>query len=92
MKYHNWNNDKNKKLKDERKISFEDILFYIEHGHLVSIVEHPNKDKYENQKMYVIDINGYIYLVPFVENDHEIFMKTIIPSRNATKQYLKGDK
>lgn len=89
MKFHAWDNEKNEKLKNERDISFEDIVYYIEHGHLLAIIDHPNKDKYENQKMYVVNINNYVYLVPFVESDKEIFLKTIIPSRKATKQFLE---
>lgn len=89
MKYHAWDNEKNEKLKNERDISFEDIIYYIEHGHLLAIIDHPNKDKYENQKMYVVNINNYIYLIPFVESEKEIFLKTIIPSRKATKKYLE---
>lgn len=89
MKYHNWNNEKNKKLKKERGISFEDIVYYIEHGQLIEIIDHPNVEKYKHQKMYVLNVNNYVYLVPFVENDKEIFLKTIIPSRKATKQFLE---
>jgi len=75
MKYHSWNNDKNEKLKQERGISFEDVIYYIEH--------------YPGQRIYVLEINKYVYLVPFVETDNEIFLKTIIPSRKATKKYLE---
>jgi uncharacterized DUF497 family protein len=87
MKYHVWNTEKNEKLKSERDISFEDITYYIEHGQLIAIIDHPNKNKYKNQKMYVVNVNQYVYLVPFVESKEEIFLKTIIPSRKATKQY-----
>ncbi|MBN2769198.1 MAG: BrnT family toxin [Spirochaetes bacterium] len=91
MKHHNWNKDKNEKLKLERNISFEDIVFYINNGHLIEIIDHPNQEKYNGQKIYIIEKDNYIYMCPFVENDHEVFLKTIIPSRKATKEYL-GDK
>ncbi len=89
MKIYQWNNDKNSILKKERGISFEDIIFYIKNGKLLAIVEHPSRDKYPNQRMYVVEINYYAYLVPFVETEDEIFLKTIIPSRKATKIYLE---
>ncbi len=89
MKYHSWNNDKNERLKRERNISFEDILYYIEHGKLLAVISHPNQEKHVGQKIYVIEIDNYAYLVPFVETENEIFLKTIIPSRKATKKYLE---
>ena len=85
-----WNNDKNKSLKKERGISFEDVLHYIANGKLLDIIEHPNRSKYLNQRIFVIKIVDYVYLVPFVESETEIFLKTIIPSRKATKEYTKG--
>jgi uncharacterized DUF497 family protein len=92
MKHHNWDNEKNEKLKKERKISFEDIVYYVEHGHLLAIIDHPNKERYKHQKMYVVRVDNYVYLVPFVENEKEIFLKTIIPSRKATKEFLEEEK
>jgi uncharacterized DUF497 family protein len=89
MKYHSWSNDKNEKLKQERGVSFEDIIYYIEHGKLLAILNHTNQKKYPGQRIYVIEINDYAYLVPFVETENEIFLKTIIPSRKATKKYLE---
>ena len=77
-------------MKSERQVSFEDVVFYIEKGFLLDVLEHPNQEKYKGQKIFVIQIDDYVYLVPFVENEHEIFLKTIIPSRKATKKYLKG--
>jgi hypothetical protein len=91
MKYYNWNPEKDGVVSKERGVSFGDIVYYIEHGHVVDIVEHPNREKYANQKIYLIDIDGYIYLVPFVETTEEIFLKTIIPSR-ATKEYKEKRK
>ena len=89
MKYHAWNNEKNELLKKERGISFEDIVYYIEHGKLLAIVKHPNPNKYPDQKIYIIDIDNYAYLVPYTETEDEIYLKTIIPSRKATKKYLE---
>ena len=89
MKPFNWNHYKNHKLIKVRKISFEDILFNIQKGRLLDDIEHPNKTKYPNQRVFVVEVDGYAYLVPYVEDNHEIFLKTIIPSRKATKQYLE---
>ena len=91
MKYFSWNEDKNELLKEERQNSFEDVVFYIEQGFLLDILEHPNQEKYQGQKIFVAQIDEYAYLVPFVEDEREIFLKTIIPSRKATRKYLKGN-
>lgn len=90
MKYYTWNPEKNRILKKERGVSFEDVVFHIEAGDEVDIFEHPNRERYPNQKISVVLIESYAYLVPFVESDVEIFLKTIIPSRKATKRYA-GD-
>lgn len=91
VKYFNWDDTKNEKLKKERDISFEEIVFYIEKGRVLDIIENPNDRKYLDQLMYVVQVNDYVYLVPFVENENEIFLKTIIPSRKATRIYLRKD-
>ena len=88
MKQINWNSAKNQQLISERGVSFEDIVFYLQQGALLDDIEHPNSDKYPNQRVFVINIDNYAYLVPYVENSKEIFLKTIIPSRKATKLYL----
>ena len=90
MKPFNWNYLKNQQLIENRQVSFEDILFYIQKGRLLDDIEHPNKTKYSNQRVFVVEVDGYAYLVPYVESDNEIFLKTVIPSRKATKQYLGG--
>lgn len=90
MKTFNWNNEKNIELKKKRKISFEDVLFYIERGLIIDIVENPNQDKYPGQKYFILEINEYVYYVPFVENDDEVFLKTIVPSRKYKKKYEGG--
>ncbi len=86
MKYFNWDTNKNDWLKKNRNICFDDIVFYISKNLILDIIKHPNRDKYPNQKIFIIEIADYIYLVPFVENEQEIFLKTIIPSRKATKK------
>ncbi len=89
MKSFAWNNEKNEQLKQERQISFEAVLFHIQHGDLLDVLEHPNQAKYQGQKIFVVQIDEYVYLVPFVEADETLFLKTIIPSRKATRQYLR---
>lgn len=88
MKYFNWDSQKNQKLKQERDINFEEVLIAIEEGKILDIVEHPNRNKYPDQKIFIININNYAYLVPFAEDKEKIFLKTIIPSRKATKKYI----
>ena len=88
MKYFDWDEDKNEWLKRERNISFEIIISLIAMGNLLDIVEHPNKEKYKDQKIFIIEYDNYAYLVPFVEDNEKIFLKTIIPSRKATQKYL----
>jgi uncharacterized DUF497 family protein len=90
MKYFFWNEEKNEILKEERQVSFEDVVFYIEQGFLLDVLENPNQEKYKGQKIFVVQIEDYVYLVPFIEDDHAVFLKTIIPSRKATRTYLKG--
>ena len=92
MKYYDWNEQKNEKLKIERDVCFEDILIAINEGYLLDVTAHKNRLKYPKQKMYIIQLGQYAYLVLFVEDNEKIFLKTIIPSRRATKKYLKGEK
>jgi uncharacterized DUF497 family protein len=86
-KTYNWNADKNQWLVQERGISFERIVFEISLGNEVTVLLHPNQHKYPGQMISVVEVDGYVYLVPFVETESEIFLKTIIPSRKATKQF-----
>jgi len=90
VKPFNWSAEKNKELIENREISFESILFSVQNGKLLDDLKHPNEEKYPRQRVLVVDVDGYAYLVPYVETDEEIFLKTVIPSRKATKQYL-GD-
>ncbi|MCF6268533.1 MAG: hypothetical protein L3J41_02350 [Melioribacteraceae bacterium] len=89
MKLINWNRDKNEWLRENRNICFDDILFYIEKKLILDDIAHPNQDKYLGQRMMVFNIKEYIYLVPYIETEDEIFLKTIIPCRKATKKYLR---
>jgi len=90
MKLINWNAEKNQLLMVERGISFEDVLFALQTGRLLDDLAHPNDNKYPHQRIFVVEIDEYAWLVPYVENEEEIFLKSIIPSRKATKHYLKG--
>lgn len=91
MRYYAWNPEKNEQLKRERGVSFEEVVFHIESGDEVDVFEHPNQERYPGQKISVVVIEDYAYLVPFIESDTEVFLKSIIPSRKATKQYV-GDR
>jgi len=90
MKIYNWSPEKNQELIVGRGISFEEVIFHIERGGLLDDIVHPNASSYPNQRIFIICIREYAYLVPYVENDDEIFLKTIIPSRKFTKLYLGG--
>ncbi len=91
MKYFTWDADKNEKLRAGRGISFEEIVFHVDHGDVLDILEHPNQEKYGGQRVLVVKVEDYVYLVPFVEMENEVVLKTIIPSRKATKRYLRGE-
>lgn len=88
--YYRWNYEKNLKLKAERGISFEQVVMHIERGDILDVVQHPNQEKYPNQQIIVVDIDNYAYLIPFVEDENGKYLKTIIPSRKATRDYLGG--
>jgi len=90
VKYYDWDEEKNKLLKKERHISFEEAIIAIDENKIFDIVVHHNQARYPHQKVYIIEINNYVYLVPFVEDMEKYFLKTIIPSRKMTKKYLKG--
>ena len=89
MSHYAWNSEKNAELIEERGISFERVVYHIERDGLLEVISHPNLLKYPNQKMFIVNVGNYAYLVPFVENGREIFLKTIIPCRKATKKYLE---
>lgn len=91
MKPYDWNDEKNDWLRQERDVTFEDIVFHLSQGGLLDTIEHPNQNQYPGQRMFIVNVEGYACLVPFVEDDETIFLKTIIPSRKMTKQYLGGE-
>ena len=91
MKYFDWSTGKNEELRASRNISFEQVVFCIANEGLLDIVEHPNQVKYPNQLIFIVNVEDYAYLVPFVETDEIVFLKTIIPSRKMTKRYLGGE-
>lgn len=90
MKAFRWNHEKNEQLKIDREISFEEIVLALEGNGLLDILRHPNESKYPNQRILIIEFERYVYLVPFVEDVDYYFLKTIIPSRKASRDYLGG--
>lgn len=93
MKPFHWSAEKNALLKRERGIGFEDVTVAVESGGLLDLVAHPNAERYPLQKIMVVAVAAYAYLVPFVEEADHFFLKTIIPSRKATRDFItaKGD-
>lgn len=92
MKPFRWNPEKSEALKTDRGISFESIVVAVESGGLLDILAHPNQQKYPRQRVLVVACDSYAYLVPFVEENDYFFLKTVIPSRKATRDYLnKGE-
>ena len=90
MKYFSWDPEKNEWLKLHRGISFEEIIFHIQRGDVLDLLEHHNQHRYPGQRIMVVHVGEYAYLVPFVETDSEILLKTVIPSRKATRDYLRS--
>ena len=84
-----WDDEKNALLEQRRGVNFEDVVFHIENGDILDIIRHPNESRYPNQRIMVLNIEGYAYLIPYVEERGTRFLKTIIPSRKATKEYLE---
>jgi hypothetical protein len=91
MKPFRWPPIKNDRLKAGRGLTFEQMVVAIESGGLLDIVVHPNRTKYPRQQIFIVSCDGYVYLLPFVEESDHYFLKTIIPSRKATRDYLKKD-
>ena len=83
-----WDDEKNELLKSTRGISFEDVVFHIQNGDVLDIIKHPNTARYPKQNIIVLNMEGYVYLVPYMKEKGTRFLKTIIPSRKATKEYL----
>ncbi|WP_238549453.1 toxin [Congregibacter litoralis] len=90
MKVFDWSAEKNRLFVEERGLAFEEAAFYIQAGGLLDDIAHPNTSSYPNQRLFVVLIGDYVYLVPYVEDEERIFLKTIIPSRKFTKLYLGG--
>ncbi|KGE03828.1 BrnT family toxin [Pseudohaliea rubra] len=88
MKIVDWDREKNRLLREERGVCFEDVVIRLAQAAVLDTVDHPNQEKYPGQKIHLLDIKGYVYLVPFVETESGIFLKTVIPSRKATRDYL----
>ena len=88
MNIFRWDNEKNELLKKNRGVCFEQIVLLMERAEVLDTIEHPNQERYPGQKIAVVMIDTYAYLVPYVENNEEIFLKTIIPSRKATNKYV----
>jgi uncharacterized DUF497 family protein len=83
-----WNEEKNEFLKSARGVSFEEVVFHIQNGDVLDVIKHPNANRYPKQNIVVMNIEGYVYLVPYVKERGVRFLKSIIPSRKATKEYL----
>ena len=88
MSFFDWNAQKNRLLARERALTFERVVLAIAEGGLLDVLEHPNQERYGGQRLFVVDVDGYAVLVPFVEDGERVFLKTIVPSRKATKKYL----
>jgi len=87
-----WNEEKDSILKDSRRISFERIIIAIENGDVLAVFDHPNKEKYRNQIMIIVKVDNYAFSVPAVKDGDYWFLKTIIPSRKYTDQYIPGER
>lgn len=88
LKTYAWNEEKNQQLKTGRNISFEEVIIHIAIGDLLDVIEHPHPEKYTGQRIFVVKMHDYVWLVPFVESENKVFLKTVIPSRKATKRYM----
>jgi uncharacterized DUF497 family protein len=84
-----WDDEKNEFLKRTRGISFEDVVFHIQNGDVLDIIRHSNITRYPKQNIIVLNIDRYVYLIPYLKDRGTRFLKTIIPSRKATKEYLR---
>lgn len=89
MKFMAWDPDKNERLKWERRISFEEVIDAIIDEQVIGRFPHPNQERYPRQQIYVVALDEYVYIIPFVEDEEKIFLKTIYPSRKFTKKYIE---
>ncbi len=88
MKIILWDEQKNAWLKQNRRLGFERVAALMEQGQVLDLMDHPDQEKYPNQRMAIVEVDGYAYLVPYVEDSETVFLKTVIPSRKATRKYL----
>ncbi len=88
MVFFDWNDEKNEWLRQERGVTFPDVIHRLMHGGLLDNIEHPNQRRYPGQKILIVAIEDYVYFVPYVEDDDVFYLKTIVPSRKMTKRYL----
>jgi len=89
MKRFIWNSEKNEQLKASRGITFGDVMTCIQNAQVLAVIRHPNQQRYPDQQIFIIRFNDYAWIIPFIESDKEIFLKTAIPSRKMTKRYLE---
>ena len=87
--YFDWNEEKNRQIREQRDVCFEDFVQAFNDDNVIDIIEHFNKNQYPNQKLFIVELNGYIHYVPFVQDDKKYFLKNIIPSRKLHKLYKK---
>jgi len=92
MTVFHWNYEKNEWLKENRGVCFEHIVLLMEREEVLDVLEHPNQERYPGQRIAIVGINEYAYLVPYIREGEGIFLKTIIPSRKATNKYLREEK
>lgn len=92
MKVFRWDNEKNEWLKKNRGVCFEEVVILLEREDVLEVADHPNQNKYPRQKIATLQIGDYAYLVPYVQENDEIFLKTVIPSRKAANKYVREKK
>ena len=92
MKSFEWNAEKNEWLREVRGVTFEEMVFHIQAGDLLDVIVHEKSDKHPGQRIFIVNVEGYVCIVPFVESEEAIFLKTVIPSRKMTKRYLGARK
>lgn len=90
VKYFDWDETKNQQLKEKRNISFEEVKVAVESDKALDVFDHPNQKRYPGQKIMIVEIDNYAYVVPFIEYAEKYFLKTIFPSRKATKKYVRS--
>jgi len=84
-----WNEKKNEELQRSRRVSFERVAELIAHDQILDTYDHPNQERYPGQRVFVVEMDDYVYLVPFIQEEDRFFLKTIIPSRKAKRRYYR---